>query len=107
MIPKPPAEFSASPCYSDDTGDERECTEAELAQQRKDFDAAQAESKAEPLKPTYTPKPALPDRTKKSLREVKEAILNFFMKLQKDGLFAAARCETPGTSARYGNKILY
>ena len=43
----PRAEFSASPCYSDDTGDERECTEAELAQQRKDFDAAQAESKAE------------------------------------------------------------
>ncbi len=43
----PPAEFSPSPCYSDDTGDERECTEAELAQQRKDFDTAQAESKGE------------------------------------------------------------
>lgn len=43
----PPAEFSPSPCFSDETGDERECTEAELAQQRKDFDKAQAESKGE------------------------------------------------------------
>lgn len=40
----PPAEFSASPCYNDSTGDERECTSAELEQQRKDFDAAQAEN---------------------------------------------------------------
>lgn len=44
----PPAEFSASPCYDDTTYDERECTSAELAQQRKDFDAAQATSKSEP-----------------------------------------------------------
>lgn len=43
----PPAEFSASPCFSDDTGDERDCTEAELAQQRKDFDAAQEANKGE------------------------------------------------------------
>jgi len=43
----PPAEFSASPCYNAETGDERECTEAELAQQRKDFDEAQAASKGE------------------------------------------------------------
>lgn len=41
----PPAEFSASPCYDDTTSDERECTEAELAQQRKDFDDAQAANK--------------------------------------------------------------
>ncbi len=43
----PPAEFSASPCFSDETGDERECTEDELAQQRKDFDEAQAENKGD------------------------------------------------------------
>lgn len=43
----PPAEFSASPCYNPETGDERDCTEDELAQQRKDFDEAQAESKGE------------------------------------------------------------
>lgn len=43
----PPAEFSASPCYSDETGDERDCTEAELAQQRKDFDEAQEANKGE------------------------------------------------------------
>lgn len=40
----PPAEFSASPCYDEATFDERECTSAELGQQRKDFDAAQAAS---------------------------------------------------------------
>lgn len=43
----PPAEFSESPCYSDETGDERECTEEELAQQRKDFDEAQEANKGE------------------------------------------------------------
>ena len=43
----PPAEFSASPCYHAETGDERDCTEAELAQQRKDFDEAQAANKGE------------------------------------------------------------
>lgn len=43
----PPTEFSATPCYDETTFDERECTSAELAQQRKDFDAAQASSKAE------------------------------------------------------------
>ena len=42
----PPPEFSASPCFEETTYDERECTEAELAQQRKDFDAAQVESAA-------------------------------------------------------------
>ncbi len=40
-----PAEFSAGPCYDETTADERECTSAELDQQRKDFDAAQASSK--------------------------------------------------------------
>lgn len=40
-----PAEFSAGPCYDETTSDERECTSAELDQQRKDFDAAQASSK--------------------------------------------------------------
>lgn len=40
-----PAEFSASPCYDQTTYDERECTKAELDQQRKDFDTAQASSK--------------------------------------------------------------
>ena len=30
-------EFTPSSCYADDTGDERDCTEAELAQQRKDW----------------------------------------------------------------------
>lgn len=46
----PPAEFAATPCYDDTTYDERECTEDELARQRKDFDDAQAqaaESKAD------------------------------------------------------------
>lgn len=43
----PPAEFSASPCFSDETGDERDCTETELAQQRKDFDEAQEANKGE------------------------------------------------------------
>lgn len=43
----PPAEFSASPCYDQTTSDERACTSAELAQQRKDFDAAQAANKDE------------------------------------------------------------
>lgn len=43
----PPAEFSASPCYSEETGDERACTEAELAGQRKDFEEAQAQSSGE------------------------------------------------------------
>lgn len=43
----PPAEFSASPCFSEETGDERACTEAELAQQRKDFDEAQANGKGD------------------------------------------------------------
>lgn len=43
----PPAEFAATPCYDDTTYDERECTQAELDQQRKDFDAAQATSKDE------------------------------------------------------------
>jgi hypothetical protein len=43
----PPAEFAATPCYSDETGDERDCTSAELDQQRKDFDAAQDASKGE------------------------------------------------------------
>ncbi len=43
----PPAEFSASPCYREDSGDERECTSAELDQQRKDFDESQAASKGE------------------------------------------------------------
>ncbi|MFN3473671.1 MAG: hypothetical protein ACK4ZW_06450 [Blastomonas sp.] len=43
----PPAEFSASPCYDQTTYDERECTSAELAQQRKEFDAAQASNPAE------------------------------------------------------------
>ncbi len=41
----PPAEFSASPCYDETTSDERECNAAELEQQRKDFDAAQAANK--------------------------------------------------------------
>lgn len=38
----PPAEFSPSPCYDENTYDERECTEDELAKQRKEFDDAQA-----------------------------------------------------------------
>ncbi|MFN3818579.1 hypothetical protein [Blastomonas sp.] len=42
----PPAEFSASPCFDETTFDERECTPAELDQQRKDFDAALASSNA-------------------------------------------------------------
>lgn len=37
----PPAEFSPSPCYDETSGDERDCTQDELAQQRKDFDDAQ------------------------------------------------------------------
>ncbi len=41
----PPPEFAASPCYDETTSDERECTPAELSQQRKDFDAAQAANK--------------------------------------------------------------
>lgn len=40
-----PAEFVASPCYNDETGDERDCTSAEMDQQRKDFAEAQAASK--------------------------------------------------------------
>jgi hypothetical protein len=44
----PPAEFSATPCNDESTFDERECTSAELAQQRKDFEAAQAANKADP-----------------------------------------------------------
>ena len=32
-------EFEASTCYDDDTFDERECTEAELAEQRAEWDA--------------------------------------------------------------------
>lgn len=42
----PPAEFSATPCYDDTTFEERECTADELANQRKDFDQAQAETAA-------------------------------------------------------------
>lgn len=38
----PPAEFSPNICFDETTGNERECTSAELEQQRKDFDAAQA-----------------------------------------------------------------
>jgi hypothetical protein len=47
------------------------------------FAAVQACSKADPLRPTYTPRPALPLCRKKSLREVKEAIPMFYMKLRK------------------------
>lgn len=43
----PPAEFAPTPCYDETTYDERECTEAELKQQRKDFDAAQAANQDE------------------------------------------------------------
>ncbi|WP_017671427.1 hypothetical protein [Blastomonas sp. AAP53] len=42
----PAAEFSASPCY-DDNSDERECSSEELVRQRKDFDESQAASKGE------------------------------------------------------------
>jgi hypothetical protein len=42
----PPPEFSPSACYDSETFADRECTATELEQQRKDFDAAQAESKA-------------------------------------------------------------
>ncbi|WP_373488420.1 hypothetical protein [Blastomonas sp.] len=38
----PPAEFSPSPCYDDETYDERPCTTRELEDQRKEFEDSRA-----------------------------------------------------------------
>lgn len=46
MAPKKPAPFVAEPCYKDDEETERDCTKAELAQQKADYDAKQQKKAA-------------------------------------------------------------
>lgn len=46
MAPKKPAPFEAAPCYKDDDETERDCTKAELAQQKADHDAEQKKKAA-------------------------------------------------------------